>query len=118
MGRAPYYHKGKEPVRFWPHPQFSPQKGHFQMQNPFTQRAVSLSGPATDIQPVTPNDTAILPHFALALYVETGGIVVFDTITGATRSVEVADFSILPVGAQRVRAQGTTASGIHALVLA
>lgn len=86
------------------------------MQNPFSQRAASLSGPASDIHPVTPDDTTDLSVFGLSLYVEIGGTITFDTISGATRSAEVTDFSILPVGVRRVRATGTTASGIHVLV--
>lgn len=86
--------------------------------NPFSERARSLHGPATDAIPVTPDDGTDLPTIAIALYVETGGTVVMDTVTGATRTITVADFSILPVGVRRVRATGTTASGIHAMVLA
>nr|WP_246059169.1 hypothetical protein [Shimia litoralis] len=52
---------------------------------------------------MTPDDATDLPMVAIALYVETGGT--------------VADFSILPLGTVRVRATGTTAAGIHALVL-
>lgn len=55
---------------------------------------------------------------AIALYVETGGTLVIDTVAGETRTIAVADFSILPLGTRRLRATGTTASGIHALVLA
>ena len=84
----------------------------------FENRARSLSGPATDALPVTPDNDTDLAHIAIALYVETGGTVVADTVTGQTRTVEVADFSILPLGIRRVRATGTTATGIHALVLA
>ena len=86
--------------------------------NPFANRARSISGPATDALPVTPDDGTDLSHVAIALYVETGGVVAMDTVAGETRMIEVANFSILPVGARRVRATGTTASGIHALVLA
>lgn len=86
--------------------------------NPFHNRASSLSGPATDIQPVTPNDATDLSDVAVALYIETGGTIVFDAVTGETRTVSVADFSIMPVGVGRVRSTGTTATGIHALVLA
>ncbi|MGY6704789.1 spike base protein, RCAP_Rcc01079 family [Roseinatronobacter sp.] len=86
--------------------------------NPFANRTGSLSGPATDALPITPDDTTDLSHVALGLYVETGGTISIDTVEGATRSLTVADFSILPVGVRRVRATGTTASGIHALVLA
>ena len=88
------------------------------MQNPFVQRTAGLSGPATDIMPVTPSDGTDLPVFALALYVETGGTLSIDTIGGQTRSVTVTDFCLLPVGTRRVRATGTTALGIHAMVLA
>ncbi|MCW8842934.1 MAG: hypothetical protein OQK00_05915 [Rhodobacteraceae bacterium] len=86
--------------------------------NPFADRARSISGPATDALPVTPDDTNDLPMVAIALYVESGGAVVVDTVTGETRTIVVADFSILPLGIRRVRTTGTTASGLHALVLA
>ncbi|MCC5983382.1 MAG: hypothetical protein JJU42_03350 [Rhodobacteraceae bacterium] len=86
--------------------------------NPFANRAGSLSGPATDALPVTPSDSTDLPHIALGVYVETGGALSIDTVNGDTRSLMVADFTILPIGVRRVRATGTTASGIHALVLA
>lgn len=88
------------------------------MINPFSNRAASLQGPATDIQPITPNDFADLPFVAIALYVETGGAISFMTAAGQQRQVELPDFAILPVGVRRVEATGTTASGIHALVLA
>lgn len=86
--------------------------------NPFANRARSIQGPATGALPVTPSDATDLAHIAVALYVEVGGAVVIDTVEGQTRTITVTDFSILPVGATRVRATGTTASGIHALVLA
>jgi hypothetical protein len=88
------------------------------MQNSFASRSASLQGPATDIRPVTPGDAADFPAVAAALYVETGGMLSFVTVAGETRQVAVADFSILPVGVRRVNATGTTAAGIHALVVA
>lgn len=87
------------------------------MTNPFENRAPSLNGPATDILPVTPNDGADLSSVAVALYVETGGVISFVSVSGETRSVTVTDFSILPVGTQRVLATGTTANGIHAFTV-
>ena len=86
--------------------------------NPFANRSLSLSGPAADALPVTPDDASDLANVAIGLYVETGGAVTIDTVSGATRTMTVADFSILPVGVRRVRATGTTAQGIHAMVLA
>ena len=88
------------------------------MTNPFDNRESPLSGPAHDIMPVTPSDSTDLTVVALALYVQTGGSLSIVTEAGNTRSVTVADFSILPVGVRRVREAGTTATGIHAMVLA
>lgn len=86
--------------------------------NPFENRIQALSGPASDALPVTPDDITDLPHVAIGLYVETGGTVSLQTVTGATRNIAVADFSVLPIGVRRVNATGTSAGGIHALVLA
>lgn len=88
------------------------------MTNPFENRAHSLSGPATDLLPVVPNDGANLPEVAVALYVETGGTLSLVTARGIARSVTVADRSILPVGVRKVNATGTSATGIHAMVIA
>lgn len=87
------------------------------MTNPFENRTSSLAGPATDIIPVTPDDTTDLPDVAIALYVETGGNLAVLTARGGSRSLTVADNSILPVGIRRVNATGTTAMGIHAMVI-
>lgn len=88
------------------------------MSNPFENRVSSLSGPATDISPITPDDVVDFPEVAIALYVETGGILSILTERENIRSVAVSDQSILPVGVRRVNATGTTASGIHAMVIA
>lgn len=88
------------------------------MTNPFSNRSLSLSGPATDIVPVTPDDATDLPDVAVALYVEQGGTISLTSVHGEARNVQVADFALLPVGVRRVAATGTTAAGIHALVLA
>lgn len=88
------------------------------MTNPFANRTPSLNGPATDIAPVTPDDATDLPDVAVALYVEQAGTISLVTVRGRARSVSVADNAILPVGVRRVAATGTTATGIHALVLA
>lgn len=87
------------------------------MTNPFENRTSSLAGPATDILPVSPDDVTELPDVAIALYIETGGTLSLLTARGGQRSVTVADNSILPIGTRRVNASGTTASGIHAMVI-
>lgn len=88
------------------------------MKNPFANRIPPLSGPATDIIPVTPDDSVEMAHVALALYVETGGALSLVTLHGHSRQVQVTDHAILPVACRQVNATGTTASGIHAMVLA
>jgi len=88
------------------------------LTNPFENRTSSLSGPATDILPVTPNDSTDLSEVAIALYVETGGTLSLVTVRGGARTIAVADRSILPVGVRKVNATGTSASGIHAMVIA
>ena len=55
--------------------------------NPFADRARSITGPATDAIPVTPDDNTDLSMVAIALYVETAGTLVVDTVAGETRRV-------------------------------
>lgn len=86
------------------------------MTNPLNGRALPLSGPASDIVPVTPNDTNQLSRLASALFVETGGVVVIETLAGHMRTISVPDFTTIPVLTWRVYESGTTATGIHALV--
>jgi hypothetical protein len=87
------------------------------MSNPFSGRALPLSGPATDIVPVTPDDGLDLEEAAVALYVETGGSLRLTTVRGVVRELTVPDACLLPVGALRVHATGSTASGIYALMV-
>lgn len=88
------------------------------MSNPFENRVSSLSGPATDVIPVTPDDVTAMAEVAIGLYVETGGTITLVTARGNQRSVTVGDQSILPVGVRQVLATGTSATGIHAMVIA
>lgn len=87
------------------------------MSNPFENRSLSLRGPATDMVPVSPSDSADLENVAVALYVETAGAVAFISVAGESRVVAVGNNAILPVGVRRVLTAGTTAVGIHAFVL-
>ncbi len=50
--------------------------------NPFANRAIPLSGPASDIIAVTPSDVTDLEDVAIALYVETGGTLSLETVGG------------------------------------
>jgi len=86
------------------------------MTGPFNSRT-ALGDPAADIVPVTPSDLTDLAKTAVALYITGAGDVEFDTPAGETRTVTVPANFILPVGATRVRAASTTATGIHALTV-
>jgi len=87
------------------------------MTNPFSRRAATLSGPGIDYQPVTPDDAIDLPDVAASLYVESAGEVAFVSVKGQSRTVAVPDFGWIICGVRRVLATGTTASGIHAVVV-
>ncbi len=87
------------------------------MNDPFKNRSPNLSGPATDIIPITPADGTDLPTVCVALYIETGGTLAVVTQAGESRSITLGDRSILPVGVRRVEATGTSASGIHGFVV-
>ena len=80
-------------------------------------RASSFSGPGSDYVPVVPSDVADFPDQVVALYVEGGGVVCFVTARGETRTVAVPDFGWILCLVSAVRASGTTASGIHAVVV-
>ena len=87
------------------------------MSNPFSRRAATLSGPGIDYLPVTPDDATDLPDVAASLYVEGAGQVAFVSVKGQSRSVAVPDFGWVICGVSRVLATGTTATGIHAVVV-
>ncbi|MEC9435167.1 MAG: hypothetical protein VYD87_19875 [Pseudomonadota bacterium] len=71
--------------------------------------------PADDL-PVTPSDTEDLPKIAHAIYCAGGGTIVYDTLEGESREREVPDHFTFFCAVRRVRATGTTATGIVASV--
>lgn len=87
------------------------------MSNPFSLRATSLNGPGIDYAPVTPSNSQSLDDVAIGLFVETGGDVAFVSEKGLTRTVRVPDFGWILCGVRQVRATGTTAANIHAIVV-
>lgn len=87
------------------------------MSNPFKNRAVPLSGPALDLVPITPDDNASFPEMGVAFYATTGGNVALVTASGASRTVAVADYMLVPLGVSKILQTGTTASGIHVFTL-
>ena len=66
---------------------------------------------------VTPNDSANLPAPSMALWVTGTGAIAFDTVGGQTNVVltGIPANTIVPIQMIRVRATGTTATGLFAL---
>lgn len=92
------------------------------MANPFVYAGNSpnLTGLVYDMVPVTPNDSTDnvgAGNVALGLYIASGGTLVFLNKDGNERTVVVPDFHTLTCSVKRVKSTGTTATGIHALVV-
>ena len=92
------------------------------MANPFVYAGNSpnQSGLVYDMVPVTPNDSTDnlgAGNIAIGLYIASGGTVVFLNKDGNERTVVVPDYHTLTCSVKRVKSTGTTATGIHALVV-
>ncbi|SFI61120.1 spike base protein, RCAP_Rcc01079 family [Albimonas pacifica] len=87
------------------------------MSNPYNGHSPSRFGSVSDLVPVTPSDDDALPTPALGLYVQGAGAVSFIAHSGETRTVSVPANFYLICAMSQVLAAGTTATGIHALVL-
>jgi succinylglutamate desuccinylase len=81
------------------------------------QRGDTTDFPAKSLRAVTPNDTNELEYVAKALFIGTGGTLslIAKEHTSAV-SLTVGAGQIVPVRAKIVRATGTTATGIVALI--
>ena len=82
------------------------------------QRGDTVDFPATRLRAVTPNDTNELLFVTKALYIGVAGnlSLIAQEDSAAVTLTAVAAGSIIPVRAKIVRATGTTASGIVALI--
>lgn len=91
------------------------------MANPFVYtNSPNQSGLVYDMVPVTASDDTDnvgSGNIAIGLYVEAGGDVVFLNKDGNERTVTVPDYFYLTCSIKRVKSTGTTATGIHALVV-
>jgi len=83
---------------------------------PQNGRARSQTGPADALAPVVPDDAADLPGgVCRSLFVGEAGVVVVDDPRGATVAIQSAGSQYHPVRVRRVRATGTTATGVIAI---
>jgi len=86
--------------------------------NPFEGIGPNLSGAVVDMLPIVPHDTNLFPDgiVAIGLYITVGGTVVFTTARGLERTITVPDNFYLVCSCKQVKASGTAATGIFALV--
>jgi hypothetical protein len=82
------------------------------------QRGDTTDFPAKSLRAVTPHDTNELEYVSKALFIGTGGTLslIAQEDTAAVTLANVAAGQIVPVRAKIVRATGTTATGIVALI--
>lgn len=79
-------------------------------EDPYRFHARGLNSPATRHVAITPSDSADLPVRPRVLYCQAPGDVVVRDEMGLDLAYTVAQGQILPVGAVRVLATGTTAT--------
>ncbi|UOM37326.1 hypothetical protein [Acuticoccus sp. I52.16.1] len=85
--------------------------------NPFQTYSQSVTAPAVDAFPITPDDDTDLTQTVRAIYVGNAGDVSLVTAGGSTVTFAgLTGSMVLPVTTSRVRASGTTATGIVGLV--
>jgi len=90
------------------------------MGDPFQGVSGQLNGSVYDMVPVTPNngaDNVGTDNIAIGLYIEGEGNVTFHNQYGVSRTVAVPNNFYLICSVKRVLSTGTTATGIHAMVL-
>jgi len=90
------------------------------MSNPFEGVSGQLNGSVYDMVPVTPadgSDNLGTGNIAIGLYITGEGNVAFHNKDGVARTVTVPANFYLICSIKRVLSTGTTATGIHALVL-
>lgn len=82
----------------------------------FSNRAMSISGPARSLAPVAPSDTAMLPGgLTRAVFVGGAGDLVVQDPDGGVVTLASASHQYHPIQIGKVFATGTTATGIVVL---
>lgn len=87
------------------------------MIDKFALHASKLSDPASDAFSVTPHDTNDLPSVSRGIYIGGDGNLSIITLAGTTVTfANLVAGTIVPIRAVQIRATGTTATNIVALV--
>lgn len=88
--------------------------------NPALGSAATMTMVGNDIRAITPDDDEDLPVAARAIRCKpasgAAGTLRVTTLSGAVRDTEIGQGEVLVVGAKRVHAAGTTASGLEAII--
>lgn len=85
------------------------------MDDRFSEFNSGLTGPASQVFAIVPDDTADLPQATRAINVAQAGAVTLTTIDGTTATIHIAAGLAFPVRAARIHATGTDAAGITGL---
>jgi hypothetical protein len=82
----------------------------------FATYSSGLDSPATDVFLITPDDDTDLAVTTRAIRANTGGDVVLVTLEGNERTCKFADGETRAIRATRIKATGTTATGLEGMV--
>lgn len=86
------------------------------MTDQFASMIAGLDSPASDVFPITPNDSSDLSTPTRAIRANSGGNVVLVTIAGHQRTCTFAPGETRAIRATRVLATGTTATGLEGMI--
>lgn len=82
----------------------------------FAAYSSGLDSPASDVFPITPDDDVDLAVATRAIRANSGGDVVLVAMAGPERTCKFADGETRAIRATRIKATGTTATGLEGMV--
>jgi hypothetical protein len=82
----------------------------------FAAYSSGLDSPASDVFPITPDDDTDLAVATRAIRADVGGNVVLVAMAGPERTCRFADGETRAIRATRIKATGTTATGLEGMV--
>lgn len=82
----------------------------------FAAYSSALDSPASDVFPITPDDDTDLAVATRAIRADTGGDVVLIAMAGPERTCKFANGETRAIRATRIKATGTTATGLEGMV--
>lgn len=81
-------------------------------RNPLSHQSKSVTGPALESFAITPSDSADLSTHIRAITLNQGGTLSWDSYYGTTHTTAALPAGTYPLFARRIRATGTTATGL------